>query len=405
MIKRLHYLIFLLILLLGTAGCKGQTIKNNFLNSAAYDESKPVGGGCDGCELMYIGMPTTISSVDTSDGWFGKGQKLLVTGIVYKLDGRTPAPDVIIYYWQTDDKGYYSPKNGMDEKAKRHGHIRGWVKTDSKGKYSIFTVRPAPYPNANIPAHIHTSIKEPHLKNEYYVDEFSFDDDQLLTSVERNKSENRGGSGVLRVLISDDLQIAEHNIILGLNIPNYPEILSSDNLSGLNIGEDQPSFIPFHAWGPDKGTRACPVCKYGRFHGIIYFSGSNPDWEEIKKWLNFLEKESIRRENLLKVYFVYGNSDNYSKIKRQNELENLGQELNLKTIALTYVPSFSDIESEVNLSNIDPDVSNTFIIFRQRSIIDKYISIKPTETNFKLILNALDRTESEYFNLSEPKHD
>ena len=170
-------------------------------------------------------MPTTIKSVDTSSGWIEQGQKFLVTGTVFKLDGKTPATSVVIYYWQTDNNGYYSPKNGMDEKAKRHGHIRGWVKTDDHGKYSIYTIRPAPYPNDNLPAHIHTSIKEPDITNEYYIDEFVFDEDKLLTDAKRSALENRGGSGILRVFISGDLQIAEHNIILGLNIPNYPNTL------------------------------------------------------------------------------------------------------------------------------------------------------------------------------------
>jgi len=177
--------------------CKGQAKDNNQrVSNNPSEKTKLVGGGCDGCEIMYVGIPTNISSVDTSAGWTEKGQKLLVTGIVYKIDGKTPAPNVIIYYWQTDNNGYYSPKPEMDEKAKRHGHIRGWVKSDEQGNYSIYTVRPAPYPTENIPAHIHTSIKEPDIANEYYIDEFVFDDDKLLTGEKRKALENRGGSGI-----------------------------------------------------------------------------------------------------------------------------------------------------------------------------------------------------------------
>ena len=224
--KRLYHIGLSVILFTALTSCNGQT-KNNSqtqTNSAA-NKTKLVGGGCDGCEIMFVGMPANISPVDTSVGWTEKGQKLLVTGKVYKIDGKTPAPNVIIYYWQTDKNGYYSPTKGMGEKAKRHGHIRGWVKTDENGKYSIYTIRPAPYPNRDIPAHIHTSIKEPNIDNEYYIDEFVFDDDNLLTGAKRKTLENRGGSGILRVLISGDLQIAEHNIILGLNIPSYPNTL------------------------------------------------------------------------------------------------------------------------------------------------------------------------------------
>ena len=36
------------------------------------------------------------------------------------------------------------------------------------------------------------------------------------------KPYQRGGSGILRVSITGNLQIAEHNIILGLNVPDYP---------------------------------------------------------------------------------------------------------------------------------------------------------------------------------------
>ena len=386
-------------------GCNGQTKTNTSTLQTTTQKNKLVGGGCDGCEIMYVGMPTNISAVDTSAGWKEQGQKILVTGVTYKIDGKTPVPNVIIYYWQTDNNGYYSPENGMDGNAKRHGHIRGWVKTDENGKYSIYTIKPAPYPNDNIPAHIHTSIKEPNIDNEYYIDEFVFDNDKLLTGTKRKALENRGGSGILRVLNSNNLQIAEHNIILGLNIPNYPTAQKTEKQSGLQIGEDNPSFIPYHAFGPDKGTRTCPVCKYGRYHGIIYFVGNNPNWEEIKKWLTFLEQESITRSKYLKAYFVYGNEKKYNKIQREKELEKIGRELQLKNIALTFVPSMTDTESEVNLNKINPTVENTFVIYRHRTIIDKLIDLKPSADNFKIISNTLDKTKSEYFNLSEQKHD
>jgi len=363
-----------------------------------------VGGGCDGCELMYVGMPANIKSIDTSAAWTEKGQKLLVTGTVYKLDGKTPAPNVVLYYWQTDNNGYYSPKKGMNEKAKKHGHIRGWVKSDKNGKYAIYTIRPAPYPNRDAPAHIHTAIKEPNLKDAYYIDGFVFDDDTLLTGKKRKLLENRGGSGILRVLIDKHMQVAEHNIILGLNIPNYPEKNQAKLNSGLAIGEDNPSFTLFHAFGPDKGTKTCPVCKYGRFHGVVYFVGNNPNWNNIKEWLTFLELESVHRSKYLKIYFVYGNDKDYSKAKRQRDLENLGNELNIKHTALTFVPSFSNEESEVNLNKINPEVENTFVIYRHRAIIAKFVNLKPTKENYKLISQTLDKTKNEYFNLSVPKH-
>lgn len=395
------HFIFILFFSIELISCHGQVSKSS-TNDSDIHSKQIVGGGCDGCELMYIDMPPEIESIDTSAGWAEAGQKLLITGKALMQDGKTPAPDVIIYYWQTDNNGYYSPRAGMNEQAKRHGHIRGWVKTDSAGNYAIYTIRPAPYPKQTMPAHIHISIKEPSIKNEYYIDELVFDDDKLLTTEKRNALENRGGSGVLRIYIKDSVQIAEHNIILGLHIPNYPSDKKPVNESGLQVGEDQPSFTPFHAFGPDKGTKTCPVCKYGRYQGILYFAGNNSNWEAIKKWLAFLDHESAARNKYLKVYFVYGNDKNYNKEDRQHLLEKTGELLGLKNIALTFVPSFSDKESDVFLNNINPSVENTFIIYRNRNIIDKYINLSPTSENFKLISTVLDQNRSAYADLPEP---
>lgn len=364
-------------------------------------QSRAVGGGCEGCEIMYVGMPRRINATDTSAGWKGAGQKLLITGRVMKRDGRTPAPNVVLYYWHTDEIGYYSYRPGLAEGARRHGYLRGWVKTDAQGKYTIYTLRPAPYPGEAIPAHIHLVVKEPDL-NEYYIDDWIFDDDKLLTTAERRKLENRGGSGVLRVLLDKNVQVAEDNIILGLNIPNYPTTGPTSSMqSGLEIGEDQPSFIPYHVWGPDNGTRTCPVCKYGRYQGIIYFVGKNSSANEIKQWLAFLEQESAKRSRYLKVYLVAEGDNRGTKRK---ELEKMGADLSVTRVALTLVPSFTDAASEVNLCRINPQAQNTFIIYRQRNITDKFINLAPGADSFKKVIDCLNRNKSEFDALPEPVH-
>jgi protocatechuate 3,4-dioxygenase beta subunit len=219
--KRLVYLGLLAILTL--TSCNGQN-QNAFQNTE--NNRNRVGGDCEEgyCELIYFGIPKEINSVDTSAGWYEKGQKLVVSGTVFQLDGKTPAPNVIVYYHHTDNNGYYSLKNDKPENQTRHGHIRGWVKTDKNGKYAIYTIRPVPYPNADNPAHIHIIIKEPDIPNEYWIDDLVFDDDKLLFPYRKRYPEvaPRCGSGTLQVVLKDSLQIAEHNILLGLNIPNYP---------------------------------------------------------------------------------------------------------------------------------------------------------------------------------------
>ena len=146
------YIIPLIILSALFTCCTGQPKTNS---KTASDKVGMVGGPFENGEFMYIGMPEHINAIDTSAGWPQKGQKLLITGTIYKLDGITPAPNVILYYYHTDINGVYSGNQALDPRVVRHGYIRGWVKSDSNGKYAIYTVRPAPYPNSKFEAHKH----------------------------------------------------------------------------------------------------------------------------------------------------------------------------------------------------------------------------------------------------------
>ncbi len=180
-----------------------------------------VGGPFENAEYFYYGMPERIDAMHTSTGWDNEKQKLILKGTVYNRDSKTPAAGIVLYYYHTNSEGYYAGGAGADPRAIRHGVLRGWVKSDANGKYTIRTSRPAAYPKEKIPAHIHFAIKEP-LLNEYYVDDVVFDDDPLLTHDVRKAMENRCGSGIVQLKKSSDTLVAERDFILGLNIPDYP---------------------------------------------------------------------------------------------------------------------------------------------------------------------------------------
>ena len=205
----------------------GQT--NNQNDPAKSDSSSHmlsryiiISDGCDGCDLMYQGMPslaklsntTIIASPNES------GERMEISGTIYRRDGKTPATNIILCVYHTDSRGYYSPSDTQTV-AKRQGHLRGWIITNEKGQYKFETIRPAPYPRADIPAHIHPIVKEPG-KIEYYLDEYVFDDDLKLTIEKKSKLENRGGSGIIHLTKNEKgYWIGRRDIILGLNIPNY----------------------------------------------------------------------------------------------------------------------------------------------------------------------------------------
>lgn len=180
-----------------------------------------IGGYCEGCEAIYDGMPSQLNWETRIAAADEPGEPLEASGRILQPDGRTPAPGVILYAYHTDARGIYPPAKGATGMARRHGRLRGWVKTNAKGEYKFVTIKPASYPNSAIPSHVHLIVKEAG-KNEYYIDDFEFDDDRFLTQQERARRRKAGGSGVVRLEKSaGGVWLARRDIILGLNVENY----------------------------------------------------------------------------------------------------------------------------------------------------------------------------------------
>lgn len=192
-----------------------------FLSFSCSGQSrKIVGGGCEGCEAIDEFGKKTLTDIDTLPDFESSEPKLKLTGRVYHQDGKTPASDIILYIYHTDRAGIYPKKGNETGWAKRHGYLRGWIKTDDQGHYTFYTFRPAAYPDRTEPEHIHLTVKEPD-KNEYYLDDFLFADDPILTSQKRKSLSNRGGSGIGNPEPENGMLIFRRDIILGLNIPDY----------------------------------------------------------------------------------------------------------------------------------------------------------------------------------------
>ena len=179
-----------------------------------------VGGPCEGCEALFEYGKRVLSPVDTLPGFQKNAPKIVLTGTVFQPDGKTPAAGTILYIYHTDREGLYSGGSKSSIWSRRHGRYRGWVKTDESGRYTFYTFRPAPYPGGQEVEHIHITVK-PTQTNEYYIDEFVFANDPLLTPARREQLENRGGSGIVQLKEEGDLWKGERDIVLGLNVPGY----------------------------------------------------------------------------------------------------------------------------------------------------------------------------------------
>ncbi len=363
--------LLLLLLLIAIAGCSQEPGNANPLPTVPQEK---VGGECEGCEAIYESVfPfAAIDHTDTLPDYQEGGPKMIITGVVYKPDALTPAPNVILYMYHTDQTGRYPQKGNEKGWGKRHGYLRGWVRTNERGEYKLYTLRPAPYPAADIPAHIHIIVKEPDI-NEYYIDDIQFNDDPYLTTTMRSRQKNHGGNGIISLQQNGNQLTGRRDIILGKNIANYPREVSVLPKSGLAVGDNCPAFDPKHVSGPDSGKRVCPMCKYGYAQGIMIW-WNKEHLHEITGLLVQMEK-AVQKSGYsrLRVFLIYMNPGKKPAKETEDELMDYIAKNRLEKIAITYIPSPDDPET-AGLYKINPSVISTIFIYRKRVVIEKHIN-------------------------------
>jgi len=150
---------------------------------------------CEGCEAVAereaaMLPPMVVLAADDEPG-----KRFVLTGRVTRPDG-APAPGVVVYAHHTDAAGLYSRGSAESIWSRRHGLLRGWAKTDLEGIYGFYTIKPAPYPDGSLPAHIHLFVGEAGHPP-YYIDDVVFEGEYGVDDAYRARAENRGGSGIV----------------------------------------------------------------------------------------------------------------------------------------------------------------------------------------------------------------
>lgn len=205
MLRPIH--IFFSLLMIGNGAAPGAILAQGTL----------VGGPCEGCEAVFEWGDRELTPTDTLPGFEQAEQQLILRGTIFEPDGDTPAKDVILYIYHTDEQGIYATRGDESGWARRHGYIRGWIKTGADGRYAFYTRMPGSY--SSNPAHIHPTILEPNGRY-YYIDEVLFAGDPALENAQEIINE-RGGSGIVSLKREGDMLVAERDIILGRNVPGY----------------------------------------------------------------------------------------------------------------------------------------------------------------------------------------
>jgi hypothetical protein len=156
--------------------------------------------------------------------------------------------------------------------------------------------------------------------------------------------------------------------------------------SGLAVGTGAPAFDPYHISGRDKGTKTCPMCKYGaKTDGLMVWI--NDDLKNYEKLLSFLEAQYLTRNpNNWKTFIVFMNPNHESESLLKQKLNDFAQKLDLKNVAFTFITSPTDAET-AGVYEINPKVKNTIFAYKKRVITKKFINFDTDSENFGALLN------------------
>jgi protocatechuate 3,4-dioxygenase beta subunit len=151
-------------------------------------------------ERAQAAKPARIGSVARIAPEAEPGTPLVINGRVYQADGRTPAgAGITVFAYQTDARGHYD----VPSAGPHSWRLKGWAVTDAEGRFTFRTIRPASYPNATVPQHVHLTIEGPSLQRRWTT-ELEFADDPKMTERARAESQRAGIFGGVRPVVRRD---------------------------------------------------------------------------------------------------------------------------------------------------------------------------------------------------------
>ena len=349
------YLYLLLVLTIQTTSCKSQENK----------EPMP-----EDVSVIFDETPSHLTCSTSIAGLNEPGERIRISGIVYEPDGRTPAKNVVLYFYHTNDKGIYA-KSGKEPRSSMswwHGYNRGWIKTNEKGEYVITSIKPKPYPSQSEPAHIHVVVNSPSQRQPYDLGAITFKGDPLATEkywyqVEQHGHPRDGGT---------ELRKNDNNILEGRrNFTLYAQYDNSPLHSGLNAGDECPTFTPVHFTGPDKGTKVCPMCKYGYRKGVMAWINFD-DIKVINELAHSFEREAVSyAAKEFKGFIIFMNPAGLSNEEIESKIV---ANYKSKSVAFLTIPA-SEAEAVYNRYRLNrhPEVKSTVIYFERRLVTKKTV--------------------------------
>jgi protocatechuate 3,4-dioxygenase beta subunit len=191
--------------------CSAQRAANVVAVADRSRERLPYTSGFGSMPCSKCIAPENLSASITINDKDEPGEHIVISGTIFRPDGKTPAGGVVLYVYHTDASGYYSKDDDP-----YNPKLRGWMRTGADGRYEFRTIKPAPYPRRDTPAHIHAQIYSDTIP-EYSIDDYWFEGDPLINPIQKKKLlTGRGGPGSIVTLRreSDGSLQGVRNIVL-----------------------------------------------------------------------------------------------------------------------------------------------------------------------------------------------
>lgn len=158
--------------------CKTDTLARKTENELSLIKKNAMPSGTEA--RGAIDVPDNVSWKTSLSKKSDKDDPMIISGTIFQPDGRTPAPNILIYFYHTDGDGYYGRRGEV-----RDGYFRGWMLTGANGKYEFSSIKPAPYPNRTEAAHVHMTLTGKNFKEDS-INAILFEGDKFIKAGERN---------------------------------------------------------------------------------------------------------------------------------------------------------------------------------------------------------------------------
>ncbi|HWG43454.1 MAG TPA: hypothetical protein VN688_11765 [Gemmataceae bacterium] len=142
--------------------------------------------------------------------------------------------------------------------------------------------------------------------------------------------------------------------------------------SGLQRGEEVAAWNPIHVAGPDKGTRACPVCTYLEKPAVVVFTRDGDNAAALAEQLEKLV--AAHQGDNLKGFVIVLDAT-------PDKLAKMATERRITKIGLCYPDPQTRKKDLGELYKVHPQALNTILVYKDYKVTANFVNLDARRFN------------------------